>query len=116
MVSRKVIEEIYRKYRREPKPEQQQQIIKTLIDTVGETHHLTTDSQGFLIIGSLDEMSPFRRIMIRRIHGVAVFEKSAAIVLPNSIIFLNRKDDGVNIHFKPNPTSFWEKVKWWFRK
>ena len=114
MVNRKVIDELYRKFRRMPK-KGQPQMIDTLISTVGEMHKLSIDN-GFLVIGTLDPMSPFRRIMLSRIHGVAVFEKSVAIVLPHSIMFLNRKDEGVNIHFKPNPTTVWDKMKWWFRK
>lgn len=114
MVTRKVIDELYHKFRRAPK-EGQQQMIDILLETVGEQHKLTVED-GFLIIGSLEPLSPFRRIMVSRIHGVAVFEKSVAVVLPHSIIFLNRHDDKVNIHFKPNPVTFTDKVKWWFKK
>ena len=76
-----------------------------LMEHASASHNLELTDNGELIINSLDQASPFSRLELSRIHAIVPFERSVAIVLPNSILFLNKKDSGVNVHFKPNPTS-----------
>ena len=115
MITKQVINELYKKYRKRLKKTSALPIGDLML-WVGERHDLQLTDDGCLLINSLDEYSPFRSIPLDRIHGIVPFEKSVAVVLPSSIIFLNRYDSGVHVHIKPNPVTVWEKVRWWFHK
>ena len=111
MITKKVIEELYKRY---SKPHKGIEYLDmgALMEHASASHNLELTDSGELIINSLDQASPFSRLELSRIHAIVPFERSVAIVLPNSILFLNKKDSGVNVHFKPNPTSFVDKLKW----
>ncbi|MCM1021401.1 MAG: hypothetical protein NC343_04055 [Muribaculum sp.] len=115
MVTRKVIDELYKRYSKAPKGVEYLDM-GALMQHASPEHDLELTDKGELVINSLDPTSPFHTLELRRIHGIVPFERSVALVLPNSILFLNKKDAGVNVHFKPNPTSFIEKLRWWLKR
>lgn len=111
MITKKVIDELYKKYRKAPSGIEDLDV-GLLFDYASEHHNVQIDEDGHLDIESIDARSPFRRIPLNRICGITHFENSVAIVLPSSIIFLNKHDNGVNVHLRAQSPSIWEKIKW----
>ena len=64
-----------------------------------------------LVIGSIDEKSPFHRLPMHRIHAIVPFEEWVAIVMHSSIIFLNKKDNRVSVNLKPVGDSFIDRLR-----
>ena len=113
MITRKVIETLYRSYRKLP-PSPDCLDMPMLFDYAAEHHNVAVDMEGpvdTLVINSIDPSSPFHRIPLERIHAIVPFEEWVAIVLHSSIIFLNRGSSRVSVHVKPVRPSFWERVK-----
>ena len=112
MITRQVIETLYKKYSKAPSsPDCLDKAL--LFDYAAEHHSISFDMESdidSLIIGSVDPSSPFHRIPLRRIHAIVPFEEWVAIVLHSSIIFLNRKDNKVSIDIRMTEPSLWEKV------
>jgi len=115
MITKQVIDELYKKYKKLPDGIEHLDI-GLLIDYASEHHHIQIDDEGYLVIQSLDERSPFHKIALNRIHGISAFENCLSIVMHSSILFLNRYDSGINVHIKTNPPTVWERIKWWFNK
>lgn len=111
MITKKVIDELYRKYRR--RPDSIDSIdIPLLFEHASDNHDLQIDADGNLIIGSIDERSPFREIALRNVNGITHFDDTLAIVLHSSILFLNKHDQGVNVHIRTEQPSIWERLRW----
>lgn len=113
MITKKVIDELYRRFRKRPACIEHLDI-GLLFDYASEYHNITIDGDGNIIIDSIDEQSPFHKISLDRVHGFYHFDDVIAIVLHSSIIFLNKHDNGVNVHIKFDKPSLWERVKWKF--
>lgn len=111
MITKKVIDELYRKYRRRPDSIDSLDI-PLLFEHAPDNHDLQIDADGNLIIGSIDERSPFREIALRNVNGITHFDDTLAIVLHSSILFLNKHDQGVNVHIRTEQPSIWERLRW----
>lgn len=114
MITKQVIDDLYKKYRRMPKRLDDRHLgllVEYAIDN-DETVSLEGDK---LVFNQLDACSPFREIELERIHGVENFDNVLAVVLHSSIIFINKQTGATNVHLKLNPTSFGDKLRWWFR-
>lgn len=114
MITKKVIDELYRKYRRRPDSIDSLDI-PLLFEHASDNHDLQIDADGNLIIGSIDERSPFREIALRNVNGITHFDDTLAIVLHSSILFLNKHDQGVNVHIRTEQPSIWERLRWKLR-
>lgn len=114
MITKHVIDTIYRKYRRKPASPEQLDIAQ-LFDESLNPLNIEVDNRE-ITIGSIDKRSPFHSIPLSRIHGIERFDSATAIVLHSSIIFLSRKGKGVNVHIKEPPRSIWQKIRWWFSR
>lgn len=112
MITKEVIKEIYKKYRKKPKTIDKLDI-GLLSDNVGETHGIEIVDNK-IVINSMDSTSLFHKIALSRVHGIVNFEKTIAIVLHSSILFLDKNEPKQNVHIKPQPQTFIEKVKMWF--
>lgn len=118
MITRKVIQTLYKKYSKLP-PAPDYLDIPLLFDYAAEHHNVTIDMDGpvdTLVINSIDPSSPFHRIALERIHAIVPFEEWVAIVLHSSIIFLNRNSSRVSVHVRTEPPTLWERVKSLFGK
>lgn len=118
MITRKVIETLYKSYRKLP-PSPDYLDMPLLFDYASEHHNVTIDMDGpvdTLVINSIDPASPFHRIPIERIHAIVPFEEWVAIVLHSSIIFLNRHSSRVSVHVKTIKPTLWERIKGVFSK
>lgn len=116
MITKDVIQEIYKRYPRRAKSVDELDF-GLLFDTVGSMHDLNVDfSTNRLVIGSLESRSIFRSIPLGHIHAFVPFEEWTAIVLNASIIFLNRKSTEVSVHLKPQDVSMADKLRAIFGK
>ena len=98
MITKKVIDNLYKKYRNRPySPDELN--ISLLFDQVFDNHALMIDEND-LVINSISPSSPFHKIPLRHIHEIVEFGDDIAIVLHSSIIFLKKEDNRVNIHVK----------------
>ena len=118
MITRKVIEALYKKYNTVP-PSPDCLDIPLLFESASENHNISIDIDDpvdSLVIGSIAPDSPFHRIPMERIHAIVPFEEWIAIVLHSSIIFLNRKSPKVSVHIRMEPPTLVERVKSIFKK
>lgn len=98
MITDQVIKEIYKKMTKPPKDRSELRLgyFKDLL----KTHNLRIDDDE-IIISDLEEFNPFRRFLIRSLHGVLEFDKVVAFVFKNHILFLSKEDNNIRIHMKP---------------
>ena len=111
MVTKKVIQTIYRQFRKPPKSPDELNL-GLIFDYAMDNHGIFIDEDN-LYIGSVEPSSPFATIELKRIHEIVEFEKVLAIVLPAAIVFLNKDDSEVNIHLRledDNPTV-WQRIR-----
>lgn len=116
MITRKVIQTLYKKYRKLPASPDYLDI-PLLFDAASAHHNVTIDMEGpvdTLVIRSIDPDSPFHRLPLERIHAIVPFEEWVAIVLHSSIIFLNRQSSKVSVHVRTEPLTFMERLKSFF--
>lgn len=116
MITKEVIQTLYKKY-----PKRAKSVdcldIALLFDACGILHDINVDiDSGKVIIGSLDEKSIFRSIPLAHIHAIVPFEEWIAIVLHSSIVFLNKKSTKVSVHLKPLSPSISDRIKGLFGK
>ena len=109
MVTKKLIESIYRKYNRPPSSPDELNI-GLLFEYAFENHGIVIDEND-LYIGSVEPSSPFATIPLDHIHEILEFEDYIAIVLRNSIIFLNKNNSDVNVHLRRVSPSVWSRLK-----
>lgn len=108
MVTKAVIDSIYRQYDKAPRnPEDLN--LALLFDYAFENHGIIIDDND-LYITSIDPASPFACIPLNRIHQILEFSEVIAIVLPSAIIFLNKHTPDVNIHLKEERRTFWDRL------
>ena len=109
MITKEVIKEVYRKYRKKPKSIDCLQV-GLLFDAVGETHDIEIVDDK-IVINSVESTSLFHKIALSRVHGIVNFEKTIAIVFHSSILFLDKYEPKQSVHIKPQPRTFMEKIK-----
>ena len=112
MITKEVIKEVYRKYRKKPKSIDCLQV-GLLFDAVGETHDIEIVDDK-IVINSVESTSLFHKIALSRVYGIVNFEKTIAIVLHSSILFLDKNEPKQSVHIKPQPQTFMEKLKMMF--
>lgn len=109
MVTKKIIESIYKNYNRPPSSPDELNI-GLLFDYAMENHGIIIDEND-LFIGSVDPDSPFAVLPLDHVHEILEFDNYIAIVLPNSIVFLNKNNSEVHVHVRLESPSIWEKLK-----
>lgn len=111
MVTKKVIQTLYRQFKKPPKSPDELNL-GLLFDYALENHGIFIDEDN-IYIGSVEPSSPFSTVALKRIHEIVEFEKVIAIVLPAAIVFLNKENSEVHIHLRledDNPTM-WQRIK-----
>ena len=109
MVTKKVIDTIYRQFNHPPQSVDELNI-GLLFDYAIENHGIVIDEND-LYIGSVDPKSPFAVLPLDRIHEIVEFDDVIAIVLHSSIIFLNKHNSDVNVHIRMTPPSLCSRLK-----
>ncbi len=109
MITESVIKEIYKKFCN-PEKDMSKLQIDRIVDMLSSTHRIRVERDE-IILDDLEECNPFRRFLIRRLCAILEFDKSIAFVLCNYILFVNKADAGVNIHFKAEPKrTIWQRI------
>lgn len=109
MVTKQLIQQIYKLYKRPPASPDELNL-GLLFNFALENHGIIIDEND-LFIGSVDPKSPFATIPLRHIHEILEFENTIGIVLRNSIIFLNKHNSDVNVHLRMDEPSMWSRLK-----
>lgn len=113
MITRQVIQTLYKKYNKLPKsPDCLDMAL--LFDYAAEHHNVEIDMDGpleALIINSITPDSPFHRIPLDRIHAIVPFEEWVAVVLHSSIIFLSKTSPKVSVHIRGEKTSIVDRIR-----
>lgn len=111
MITKQVIDSVYRKYRKLPKSTDCLDF-GLLFDGVAQLHGIVIDAEADeLVIDSLGTNSPFHRILLSRVHAIVPFDEWVAIVFHSSIVFLNKKSAKASIHLKPHRPGLWERLR-----
>lgn len=114
MITKSVIEEVYKRYRKRPKSVDDLNV-GLLFEGVHPDH--CVEFVGDCVsVGSVPEQSPFRSIPMSAIHGIVDFEGHVAVVMHSSILFLNKENAGVSVHIKPFKPSLWARLKGIFNR
>lgn len=109
MINESVIKEIYKKFGKPPK-NQDELRLDYFIPMLQANHGIETD--GFeIILKDLEEYNPFRRFLIRSLNAILEFDKMIAFVFRNHILFLGKEDNQLRVHIKPEQKkSLWSKI------
>lgn len=98
MINEAVIKEIYKKYK---KPTEPSKLNLPHIQKVLEKHNPIEIDEEMIILKKMDDFSPFKRFLIRRINTILEIDKMVAFVFPSHIIFVSEEDDNIHIHLRP---------------
>jgi len=109
MITKQVIESIYKKYKKRPKSIDSLNI-GLLFSPELENRKLHIDDTT-LVIDSLPPTSPFHEIPLERVHAILDFEKHVAVVLHSSIIFIHKDSDKIDVHVNLKGPSFMDKLR-----
>jgi len=109
MITKKVIENIYSKFRKRPDSPDELNL-GLLFGDVFDIHGIMID-ENELTINSIDRLSPFHSIPLSHIHAIVEFADEIAIVLHSSIIFLKKEGNGVYVHVKEPAFSIGDRLR-----
>ena len=109
MITDNVIKEIYKKFGKPHKNEEELNL-DYFLPMLNKNHAITRDGME-IIIEDLDEFNPFRRFLVRGINAVLEFDKMVAFVFRNHILFWGKEDNQLRVHIKPEkPKSFFGRL------
>lgn len=109
MITEKVINSLYKTYNKRPASADELDI-DLLFEHLLEHHDIEINDNAQLIINSIPKDSPFHSISLNRIHAIVEFKHKIAIVLPQSIIFLNKKGNQSHIHIKDIKANLFDRI------
>lgn len=109
MITQKVIDTLYKTYRKRPASADELDI-GLLFEIPVEHHDIEIDDNANLLINSLPQFSPFRKLSLSRINAIVEFENKVAVVLSSSIIFLNKNDNKSFIHIREEKMSLIDRI------
>lgn len=99
MVTKQVIQEIYKEYKK-PVDNIEDLNLSYFLKLLAPHHKLKFEGDE-LIFEDMEEFNPFRRILVRNLNAILEFTKTVAFVLPNHILFLGKRSPELSVHFKP---------------
>lgn len=113
MISKPVIKALYKKYAKPPKSLAELNL-DGFMALCGQLYgiELTDDSITF---AQMSTDSPFRTILLRNIYGIEKFEYHVALVSSTYILFFNRDEVDVTVHFKPEPSNWFKRFYYWVK-
>lgn len=109
MIQKKVIDSIYKKFKKRPASPDELDI-PLLFEKIPLEAAIEIDGDN-LIINSIEASSPFHSIPIRNIHAIIEFDEAIAIVLHSSILFISKEDGGVHVHIKELGMTLLDRVR-----
>ena len=109
MIQKKVIDAIYKKYRRRPASPDELNI-PLLFEKLPEEAGIEIDG-GKIVVNSIDSRSPFHKIPVSHIHAIIEFDEAIAIVLHSAILFLSKEDGSAHVHIKEIGLSLLDRIR-----
>ena len=110
MVTKKVIDTIYKTCKRRPaSPEELD--IALLFEQLPLEHDIGIDGDS-LITGSIPESSPFHSLPLGHIHGIIDFDDCVAVALHSSIVFLDKETDRTSVHIRQERPSIIDRLRY----
>lgn len=109
MIQKKVIDAIYKKFKRRPTSPDELDI-PLLFEKLPEFALIEIDGDE-LVLPMVESNSPFHRIPVSNIHAIIDFDEAVAIVLHSSIVFISKDDGAVFVHIKEVGMSFLDRVR-----
>lgn len=110
MITRDNIKEIYRKYNKAPKSIDELDIA-TLFDETAIHHDILIDPEdNTMSFGSIDPKSPFHTLPLDRVNAILGFDEWIAVVMPASIVFLNRNSNKVMVDIKTEQPGIMDRL------
>lgn len=109
MIQKKVIDAIYKKFKRRPASPDELDI-PLLFEKLPEYALIEIDGDE-LLLPMVESNSPFHRIPVSNIHAIIDFDEAVAIVLHSSIVFISKEDGAVFVHIKEVGMSFLDRVR-----
>lgn len=103
MITQEVIKEIYKKYSKPPKHREELNI-PYFVELLKPYHDLQADDME-VVVGNIDESSPFKRFLIRGLHAILEFDHNVAFVFRDHILFFSKEGGQLNVNFKPMDKS-----------
>lgn len=110
MITRNNINEIYRKYKNRPASTDDLDIALLFDETALHHDIMIEPDDNTISFGSIDANSPFHTLPLDRINAILGFDEWVALVMPSSILFLNKKSPKVAIDIKPAKQSFGDRM------
>lgn len=89
--------------------------LSLLVDYALDTDALDMDGEK-IVFTRMDPMSPFREIELERVNGVADLPDFTAVVLANSIIFINKRNLSTTAHIRAERPSLWQWLRYHLSK
>ncbi len=109
MISEQIILELYREYP-EPSRDFSSLDMEEFLTTCRELYGITLDATH-ITFGKMESDNPFRSILLRNLCGIVYFEHHIAMITPSYILFFARAQYSVEVHFKPDAPSLWNRLR-----
>ena len=100
MITQEVISEIYKTYNK-PVKNTDELNLPYYVDLL-KPHHDLILADDEVVVGGLDEFSPFKRFLKRGLYAVLEFDRNVAFVFQSHILFFSKHDDKLSVHFRPS--------------
>lgn len=99
MITEEVIKEIYKSYNK-PAKHIEDLNIPYFVELLSPHHKLEVFDDE-IIVGNIEEFSPFKRFLKRGLFAVLEFDKNVAFVFKSHILFFSKDSDKLSVHFRP---------------
>lgn len=99
MITKEVIKELYKNYSKPPKDREELNIPYFI--SLLKPHHELLANDFEIVVGNLEDFSPFKRFLIRGLNAILEFDREVAFVFRDHILFFSKVDDNLNVNFKP---------------
>lgn len=99
MITQEVITEIYKTYNK-PCKDAEELNLPYFVELL-KPHHDLELLDDEIIVGGLDEFSPFKRFLKRGLYAVLEFDRNVAFVFQSHILFFSKLDNRLSVHFRP---------------
>ncbi|MDE6237167.1 MAG: hypothetical protein K2M45_04810 [Muribaculaceae bacterium] len=111
MITDEVIKEIYKTYDKPHKHREELQL-EYFIDLLGDLHKIRMIDDDELIVENLEEFNPFRRFLIRGLHGIVEFDRYVAFIFQGHILFFGKEEPTLQVHMRPEKKkrSLWDSI------
>lgn len=113
MISKRVINTLYKKYAKPPRDFSDLHI-DDFMTVCGELYGVEINDVS-ITFSRMAADSPFHTILLSNIYGKEIFESHIALIFSTYILFFNRERYDITVHFKPDSCSWLRRLYWKLR-